>query len=158
MTSEDLERVLTWRNDAGIRAHMFSQRVIDPDEHRSWFERCLETRSRTLLIFEADGEPMGFVSFGSPDGGDIAEWGFYAAPQAPRGTGGRLGAAALRHGFDQLKLHKIFARTLASNERSVRFHQKLGFLREGILRQHHFDGERYCDVVCFGLLRTEWRP
>jgi len=158
MTEADLARVLEWRNHPSIRTQMFSQREIDADEHKRWFERCLETHSKQLLIFQDAGEPMGFVSFTMPDAGGIAEWGFYAAPHASPGTGGRLGAAAIQHGFGQLRLHKICGRALAGNERSIRFHQKLGFQREGALRQQHFDGERYHDVVCFGLLRTEWAP
>jgi len=33
---------------------------------------------------------------------------------------------------------------------------RLGFQREGVLRQQHFDGQQYHDVVCFGLLANEW--
>jgi UDP-4-amino-4,6-dideoxy-N-acetyl-beta-L-altrosamine N-acetyltransferase len=53
-------------------------------------------------------------------------------------------------------LHKLCGQALAFNERSIRFHQNLGFRREGVLRQQHFDGEQYHDVVCFGLLASEW--
>ena len=156
MVVDDLARVLEWRNHPAIRTSMLSQAKIDPDEHRRWFERCLETGSRQLLIFELDGEPKGFVSFNSPDISGVSEWGFYRAPHAPRGTGGKLAAAAIQYGFGGLNLHKICGRTLGGNERSIRFHRKLGFHQEGVLRQQHFDGERYHDIVCFGLLRTEW--
>lgn len=137
---------------------MLSQQQISPDDHRRWFEQCLKSTSRHLLIFEDGGEPSGFVSFHSPDVGGVSEWGFYAAPEAARGTGGKLGAAAIQYGFDALNLHKICGRTLATNERSMKFHAKFGFQREGYLREQHFDGERYQDIVCFGLLRIEWQP
>ena len=29
---------------------------------------------------------------------------------------------------------------------------------KGVLRQQHFDGNRYHDIVCFGLLKHEWQP
>jgi UDP-4-amino-4,6-dideoxy-N-acetyl-beta-L-altrosamine N-acetyltransferase len=158
MSSDDLALVLAWRNHPDIRSHMLSQREIAPDEHRRWFERSVETGLNDLLIFESEGGPMGFVSFRLPGEGGVSEWGFYTAPHAPKGTGRQLGAAALQHGFAALKLHKIVGRTLAGNERSIQFHRRFGFQQEGVLRQQHFDGERHHDIVCFGLLRTEWRP
>jgi UDP-4-amino-4,6-dideoxy-N-acetyl-beta-L-altrosamine N-acetyltransferase len=156
MTSHDLTRVLLWRNHPDIRNFMLTRREISFDEHWRWFEQSLETGARHLLIFEMEGEPRGVVSFDSPSAGGISEWGFYSAPGAPKGTGRALGAAAMQHGFGELALHKIFGRTLAGNERSIRFHRKLGFQQEGVLQEHHFDGERYHDIVCFGLLRREW--
>jgi len=157
MKAEDLARVLAWRNHPNVRDFMLSQRDIDAEEHRQWFEQCVQTGSKQLLIFEAGGEAMGFVSFSAPDPGRITEWGFYARPDAPKGTGQRLGSTAIRHAFDELDVHKICGRTLGNNQRSIRCHQRLGFRQEGVLRDQHFGAGRYYDVVCFGLLRAEWQ-
>jgi UDP-4-amino-4,6-dideoxy-N-acetyl-beta-L-altrosamine N-acetyltransferase len=157
MTAEDLARVLAWRNHPNVRDFMLSQRDIGAEEHRQWFERCMETGSKRLLIFEAGGEAMGFVSFNAPDPGGITEWGFYSRPDAPKGTGQKLGAVAIRHAFEELDVHKIFGRTLGNNPRSIRCHQRLGFKQEGVLRDQHFGTGRYHDIVCFGLLRAEWQ-
>ena len=80
------------------------------------------------------------------------------APDAPKGSGRQLGRAALNHAFRQLKFHKVCGQALAYNQRSIQFHQSLGFEQEGILRDQHFDGERYHHVICFGLLSHEWQP
>jgi RimJ/RimL family protein N-acetyltransferase len=37
-------------------------------------------------------------------------------------------------------------------------YEKLGFVREGRLRQDHYREGRYVDVLVMGLLREEWRP
>lgn len=158
MTQEDLERVLRWRNHPEVRRYMYTQHEIGPDEHRRWFEQAAQDPARHLLVFEWDDEPLGLVNFHQIAAGCIADWGFYAAPEAPKGTGRRLGQAALQYAFAEADLHKVCGRSLAYNERSIRFHRSLGFVQEGILRQQHFDGEHYHDVVCFGLLASEWRP
>ena len=87
----------------------------------------------------------------------MADWGFYAAPDAPKGTGRQLGKAVQYYVFVQAGLHKLCGQALVYNERSIRFHQSLGFQQEGILREQHFDGQNYHDVVCFGLLASEWQ-
>jgi len=158
MVHADLERVLAWRNHPDVRRYMYTQHEITLDEHQRWFERSLPDPKKNLLIFEANHQPLGFVNFNETGSGGIAAWGFYAAPDAPKGSGRQLGRAALDHAFTQLKLHKVNGQALAYNERSIQFHQTLGFQQEGILRDQHFDGERYHHVICFGLLGHEWQP
>lgn len=157
MTEQDLEQVLRWRNHPDIRRHMYTCHEIGAAEHRAWFERSLADPSRHLLIVEARKQPLGFVQFKEVGVGRVADWGFYAVPDAPRGSGRRLGAAALRHAFGTLGLHKVCGQALESNVRSIAMHRALGFLEEGRLREQHFDGERYQAVVCFGLLASDWQ-
>lgn len=158
MVHADLERVLAWRNHTEVRRYMYTQHEITLDEHQHWFERTLLDPKKHLLVFEVNHQPLGFVNFNEAENGGIADWGFYAAPDAPKGSGRQLGRAALNHAFTQLKLHKVCGQALAYNQRSIQFHQSLGFQQEGILRDQHFDDERYHHVICFGLLCHEWQP
>lgn len=157
MTAADLDMVLRWRNHPDVRRWMYTTHEIGLDEHRRWFESASQDPDRTLLVYELDGAPTGFVNIGRIKGADVAEWGFYLAPDAPAGSGTGLGRAALEHAFLVLKLHKVSGHALAANERSLRFHQRLGFRDEGVRRDHHLaaDGTRH-SVACFGLLRDEW--
>lgn len=157
MAPADLENVLAWRNHPDVRRFMLTQREITLDEHLRWFDRARQDPLKCLLIFETDSQPLGFVNFSRLTGGGIADWGFYAAPQAPKGSGKRLCSMALNHAFTQLKLHKICGRVLACNRRSIHLHKFLRFQEEGVLRDQHFDGERYRHVICFGLLSHEWQ-
>jgi UDP-4-amino-4,6-dideoxy-N-acetyl-beta-L-altrosamine N-acetyltransferase len=157
MIHADLALVLAWRNHPDIRRYMYTQHEITLAEHQDWFERCLPDPRKHLLIFEFNQQPLGFVSFGEAEVGGIADWGFYVAPDAPKGSGQQLGYAALTYAFTELKLHKINGEALAYNQRSIDFHRKLGFRDEGILRDQHFDGHKYHHVICFGLLCDEWQ-
>lgn len=157
MTNQDLDRVLAWRNHEDVRRYMYTQHEIGLEEHTRWFERASQDAGRHLLVFESDAVSLGFINFHQIAPGGVADWGFYAAPDAPKGTGRHLGQAALRYAFAQAGWHKLCGQALAYNENSIRFHQKLGFQQEGILREQHFNGQRYHDVVCFGLLASEWQ-
>ena len=156
MTSEDLKLVLSWRNHPEVSRYMFTQHEISLDEHTRWFERSSQDPSYHLLIFEYEGISSGVVNFQQISPARLADWGFYVAPNAPKGTGRLLGKTALNYAFNDADLHKVCGQALAYNERSINFHQHLGFKTEGILREQHFDGQRYQDVVCFGLLDIEW--
>lgn len=156
MTEDDLEQVLSWRNHPDVRRYMYSQHEISQEDHAQWFSRASQVPGRHLLLFEMNRTQRGFFQIHQISSGGIADWGFYAAPDAPKGTGRALGKAALRYAFETLGLHKLCGQALAFNERSIHFHLSLGFQREGFMRQQHFDGEQYHDVVCFGLLASEW--
>ena len=158
MVHADLELVLTWRNHPEIRRYMFTQHEITLGEHQRWFERTLKDQKKHLFIFEEGQQPLGFVNFNETGDGGVADWGFYVAPDAPKGSGQKLGCAALNHAFTYLNLHKVNGQALDYNDRSIQFHQTLGFLKEGILREQNFDGKSYQDVICFGLLGHEWCP
>lgn len=158
MVHADLEQVLAWRNHPDIRRYMFTQHEITLDEHQRWFERTLPDPKKHLLMFEVNYLPLGFVNFNELENGGIANWGFYVAPDAPKGSGRQLGCAALTHAFATLKLHKVCGQALAYNQRSINFHLAIGFQQECILRDQHFDGERYHAIHGFGLLCDEWHP
>ena len=155
MTSDDLHQVLSWRNHPDIRRYMFTQHEIPLSEHQRWFEQALLNPCKHLLIFDVEECPMGFIQLNQLSGTPIADWGFYTAPDAPKGTGNRLGRAALRYAFDDLALHKVCGQALDFNESSINFHRALGFQQEGLLREQHYDGQAYHDVLCFGLLKSE---
>ena len=158
MQRQDLERVLDWRNHPDIRRVMLTQHEITLPEHRVWFERSSADPAKRLLIVEEHGVPLGYVHFIGVATGAAADWGFYAAPDADKGSGRKLGRAALHFAFQGLGLHKVCGQALSFNHASVRFHRSLGFQQEGVLREQHLLGNAYHDLICFGLLRHEWNP
>ncbi|KXS54045.1 MAG: N-acetyltransferase GCN5 [Marinobacter sp. T13-3] len=158
MDENDLELVLSWRNHPDIRRFMYTTHEISLAEHKRWFAGAKEKSETYLRIYEQDGKPTGFVNVSLTRCPHVADWGFYVAPDASKGTGRRMGEAALAFVFQELGLHKLCGQALGFNGGSVGFHKKLGFAEEGRLRDQHFDGEHYHDVVCFGLLASEWQP
>tara|TARA_Y100001001_G_scaffold4669_1_gene4876 strand:+ start:13270 stop:13698 length:429 start_codon:yes stop_codon:yes gene_type:complete len=137
---------------------MYTQHAISEAEHKAWFARCRQDENKHLLLAQRGDEPFGFVNILVEDPKTLrAKWGFYLAPDASRGSGRALGMAALSHAFGSLGLHKLWGEALAYNTRSISFHERLGFIQEARFRDHHFDGEKYHDVIGFGLLKSEWR-
>lgn len=158
VTEEDLPMVLAWRNHADVRRYMFTQHEISLDEHRNWYAKASQDRSRCLLIVEEDQQSIGYVQFSKVEEDGVADWGFYARPDAPKGTGRKLGVMALNHAFGPLKLHKVCGQAIESNQASIAFHQRLGFTLEGVLRDQQRIKGAYHSLHCFGLLSTEWQP
>lgn len=156
MTAKDLDAIRAWRNQPEVRRFSLTQHEIGAPEHAAWFERTSTDPRRKLFIVEENGVALGFVNFNDVEPQGIANWGFYAAPGARKGGGRTLGRVAIREAFMGLALHKICGQALASNEASIRMHLSLGFREEGRLREQCRINGLYHDLVCFGLLRSEW--
>ncbi len=156
MTASDVEQVLKWRNDREVRKYMFSNHEIKLEEHLAWYASASKSSDISLLIYEQDGIAQGFVNITLNRSALVADWGFYLAPDARRGSGKQLGQLALKFAFTKLRAHKICGQAIGFNKPSISFHKKLGFIEEGVLREQHFDGCKYHDVLCFGLLSKEW--
>lgn len=157
MAEEDLTMVLAWRNHPEVRRFMFTQHEISLAEHTQWFMRAVQDNSRRLLIVQEQDSPIGYVHFSNVESGGVADWGFYANPDAAKGVGQKIGTSALDFAFGCLKLHKVCGQAIAGNHASIRFHERLGFKREAELREQKRINDRYHSLICFGLLAREWQ-
>lgn len=156
MTAADLRMVLIMRNHPQVRRYMLTQHEITIEEHMKWYQSASHNPGIELLVYELNDKCCGFVQFKKTSFQGILDWGFYTDPLAPVGTGKKLGRAALRHAFGIGGIHKICGQALQLNVSSIKFHKSLGFMQEGVLRDHYFDGLTYHDLVCFGFLKREW--
>lgn len=157
MEHRDLAAVLQWRNHSNVRRFMFSTKVISAEDHLAWFEATHARSDTRLFILDNLGIPIGFSRLDiEGNAAHRAQWGFYRSPEARSGTGVLLCKETLRFGFTVMQLHKVYGEVLAGNSPSISLHQKLGFSREGYLKEHHVDGEIYSDVLIFGMTRPQW--
>lgn len=73
-----------------------------------------------------------------------------------RGVATEAAARVVRHGFEELGLHRVEADVDPRNTASLRILERLGFQREGYLRERYLLNDEEQDAVLYGLLRREW--
>jgi len=99
----------------------------------------------TVTLLPAGGQPraeLGFIL-------GRARWGLGLAGEAQR--------AVIDFAFGELGLHRLEADTHPDNEASLRSLERLGFQREGLLRERWLVAGEISDSVILGLLATD-RP
>jgi UDP-4-amino-4,6-dideoxy-N-acetyl-beta-L-altrosamine N-acetyltransferase len=148
-----LEIVLEWRNQDFIRRVMYYDKVITLDEHKTWFERISKSDNSITKVFLFNGIPYGVINITNIDRkNQKCDWGFYiGVKNAPKGLGTLMGELALDYMFNNLKVRKVCAEVLGFNQKSINFHQKLGFEQEGILKKHIWKNNQYVDVYIMAL-------
>lgn len=157
IANSELELMRSWRNAPKIRANMYTRHEISVEEHLVWWEQTQAKENQKYFMYEYEGKPAGIVGLTFIDYiNSNCCWAFYAAPEAPKGTGVRMEYLTLEYVFNDLKLYKMYCEVLAFNTPVIKLHQKFGFQVEGIFREHHKVDGKYIDIYRLGLLLSEW--
>lgn len=62
----------------------------------------------------------------------------------------------LRYGFEEIKLNRIEAFTVPEAHKSINLLKKLGFKKEGTLREYGYWNDKYHDENIYSLLKRDW--
>lgn len=74
-----------------------------------------------------------------------------------RGIMTRACRAMIDHAFEELGLYRVEIRCSTGNHKSRAIPERLGFTREGVLRQVEWLYDHFEDHVVYGLLASEWK-
>ena len=121
-------------------------------------------QSARWVLFEKTGDPEELV--GTANVTQIARGPFQAAflgyEVAARHEGRGYMTEALQavvsHAFGELRLHRLMANVLPSNERSIRLLGRLGFDREGYAPDYLFIGGQWRDHILTSRLNPAFDP
>jgi RimJ/RimL family protein N-acetyltransferase len=163
LEEEDLERTRGWVNDPEVARLVNRVLPVSSAEQREWYRRVLADARQVIFAVEilAEGTHIGNCGLKGIDSrvrkaelwmylGDKSAWG--------KGYGTETCRALCRYGFERLNLHRIHLYTPVYNGRAVALYEKIGFTREGLLRQDVFQDGQHHDAVVMSLLRHEFRP
>ncbi|GAA1074596.1 GNAT family N-acetyltransferase [Nocardiopsis composta] len=135
------------RSEEGYRAWTAEQAAADPDGD-----------TFRLVIEPLDGRPVGAVSVDRADPRTGLFQHGIAVTAAHRRSGHATQALRLLLGymFGERRHHKCEAHILAGNTASLALHLRLGFTREGLLRDREFFAGRHHDTAVLGLTAPEF--
>jgi [ribosomal protein S5]-alanine N-acetyltransferase len=86
-----------------------------------------------------------------------AELGYWiGVPHWGKGYATEAAQEMVRHGFEDMGLHRIFASHFKGNLGSGRVLAKLGMRHEGCQREHVEKWGQFIDSELYGILRSEW--
>jgi RimJ/RimL family protein N-acetyltransferase len=156
----DLPVMFRWINDRSEVLWNASYRPVTEAQHAEWFD-AIQRRKDTVIfgIRLLDTQRL----IGSCQLHSInnihrsAELQIRLGESKGRGHGYGTEAVQLLldFAFKDLNLHRVYVHVLGTNERALRLYAKVGFLREGTLREAAHINGRYVDIVLLGILRDE---
>ncbi|HWV39139.1 MAG TPA: GNAT family N-acetyltransferase [Vulgatibacter sp.] len=157
---EDLAERVAWINDEEIHDNLNFDVPVSLAKTEKWFDRIQTDGSRRdFSVFTRDGRYIGFS--GLVDIDPIARKAeMYAAIGIREYRRGGYGTDVYRlltnYGFVELGLERIYGYQLMHSAGSQRVVEKLGWTREGLLRQDVWAHGRLNDRFVVSILRAEW--
>ena len=153
-SQEELAEYLPWATKAFTRAGAAS---FVRESMRSWREG--KAYDFSIRLQERPERHVGNISIWhvsrSSRSGEIGYW--IRTDNTGRGIATEATRAALRIGFEELSMHRMVLRVAVGNKASERVATKLGFVREGVLREDIQVGGRWMDHSVWGLIDHEYR-
>jgi RimJ/RimL family protein N-acetyltransferase len=126
---------------------------------RAFFALAEEPDKLWLVItLRSDGRQIGGIGLRIEQQHQHAELGYWLGVEHwGKGYATEAGREMLRHGFEDLGMHRIFATHFKHNPASGRILKKLGMRHEGCQREHLLKWDQFVDSEMYGILRREWQ-
>jgi len=156
--------ICKWRNDPKVRQYARNMWPQTLEEVKKWFEPLPDKQMREFIVFtvyhKEAKQPIGRIGFSRIDWvsrnanlfliiGEHEYWG--------KGIAGEASRLMINYGFTELNLHKIIAGAFTPNKRSLRAAEKLGFEKEGVLKEEMYIDGQYHDAHRFALFKRDWK-
>lgn len=165
---EDLPYFVKWLNDPEVRQGLSLLVPLSLAEEEDWFEGVLKRSpfERPLAIeIQPDPKKEDWVFVGNCGLIAIdwqnrsAEIGIHIGEKEywDQGFGTKSMRLMLKHGFNNLNLHRLWLRVFEINQRAIRSYEKAGFIQEGKFRQAQYLDGKYVDVMIMSMLQNEWQ-
>jgi diamine N-acetyltransferase len=160
---DDLPRYVAWFADPEVRRHLAIYLPFSLTQEERWFEELqgrLERQEALILAIETtDGVHIGSIGLEHIDWKNRnAELGISIGDEAYWGQG--YGADAIHTllslAFQEMNLHRVYLRVDANNARGIGCYDKVGFRRDGTLREVVFKEGAYHDQHVMSILRSEF--
>jgi RimJ/RimL family protein N-acetyltransferase len=157
---EDSALLFEWINDRSLVELSAPFRPVSQTEHGAWFAQVRERTDVRIFGIREDGRLVGTCQLHSihpvHQSAEL-QIRIGAGDARGRGVGREALRQLLRHGFDELDLHRIYLHVFATNDRAIRAYEDVGFRREGLLREAALIGGAWIDVLLMAVLRDERR-
>ena len=152
-----------WNNNPKVRHYSRNLWPLSLEEVKKWFDPPEDRHTRDFVVFtiyhKADKRPIGTIGFGRIRWVDRNAnlFGLIGEPEYwGKGIIGEAAKLAIRYGFTELNFHKIYAGVYSPNERSLRAAEKLGFHKEGVIKEQFYVDGKYLDEHKFAFFKRDW--
>lgn len=159
LTGEEIEMIRKWRNNENIRKWMYNDKIIEKDKHVNFINSLKSKPNVGYWVVKKDEKYVGVLDITKIDTKNKnAYLGIYGNPEEKiEGRGKILAKAMKKLAFEELGLHSIHLEAIEDNERAISYYEKIGFKKEGNLREFVFRNNKWKNVNVLGMTEDDYK-
>ena len=159
----DIDLKVKWINDPDINKYLHYDLPLCPDRTLNWYQSIMNNSSREDYIYEVIENditiPLGLIGLIGIDrknkkaefyiiNGEKKYWG--------RGLASEATKEFLQHVFLKHNLNKVYLYTEADNVSAQKLFEKIGFEKEGLLKEDLIHMSKKVDRYYYGIYRKDF--
>lgn len=160
---EDSVLIRKWRSDVEINRYLAGNVfLVSSEREKKSIENKIHDDSKNLYLgvcLRENNQLIGYVHINNIDLRNLkVEWGGTLIGEREligKGYGEEASKLLLRFIFDQYPINKCYAFCLAEHPSTIKLFKKLGFQKEGVLRQEVYKNGKFYDLFLYSILRSE---
>jgi len=163
LSTLDLEFVFRHFSDPDVTRYLLDEEPVTTREQAQsiidfYSSPASQPYNRWVIIRKSDMRPVGTCGYHQwQKAHQRAEIGYDLEKASWRqGIMTEALQTMLQYGFEHMDLNRVEALVYVENEASIRLLERLGFQKEGLLRQSFRQGDTYYDHWLLSLLKAEW--
>lgn len=158
---EDVALKVKWMNDPKVIQMLNSPFPISKVATKKWLHNMYADSSRMefIVCMKDTDEIIGYTGFRDVNYknknaesytgiGNTDYWG--------KGLGKEIKVTVINYIFGVHDMNKIYTQVRVGHDRNLRLNESIGFVKEGVLRQHIYNRGQFKDVVVQGVLKEEF--
>jgi len=157
MLEEDAQFIIDMRNNPKILDSLFSYKMITVKEHLKWYNNRNDNRIDLIICKKDNDKRIGTINLSSIDHkNQKAEFGVMIAENYwNKGYAFEASEIFVNYSFNEFNLNKIHLGVLKDNTAAIKLYNKLGFIKEGTLKDSIFKTGQFKDVLVMAIFRAD---
>ena len=155
----DIPKKVEWINNPENNQFLHYDIPICAEKTEKWFDSHQGDDTRYDAVIEADGVPVGTIGLLAIDRKNYKAEYYIAMGETAykgRGVAKKASRLILEYGFKTLGMNRIYLYTETENVAAQKLFERVGFIKEGVIRQDIFSHGKYVDRIAYGFLRGDW--
>ena len=170
ITRDDFIKVLDWNKNTMPEfllqwAGPMFEYPLTEEQLDTYFSRGVNEQDSDTFVYKIveteNNQCVGMIELGEIDirnkSGRVGRFLIGEQDFRGRGTGQLVLKTIIGIGFEKLGLHRISLGVFDFNQLAIRCYEKVGFVKEGLLRDSRKVGNSYWSLYEMSILEEEWR-
>lgn len=155
----DIANKVNWINDPRNNSFLHYDIPLEIEKTEAWFEGNKNRTDRYDAVIEADGKPVGLIGLLCIDQKNKKSEYYVTIGEQDylgRGVASSASKLLLEYAFVELGLERVYLYTEVDNVDAIRLYERIGFKREGVLKNDLFSKGRFVDRYLYAITKKEF--